>query len=91
MRGSNRKRWRGEGVPGDLAAGLEAGEDFFVGAGIYGAGVDLARGFDLLGDETGGGVSAFALGDRGIEVAGEGVPDDAILDAVGCVAASRAA
>ena len=57
-----------------------------MGAGIDGAGVDLARGVDLFGRETGGGVGAFALGDCGIEVAGEGISDDAILDAVGCVA-----
>ncbi len=86
VRASNRKPWRGEGVPCDLAAGFEAGEDLFVGARVGRAGVDFARGFDLFGRETGGGFGAFALGDCGIEVAGEGIPDDAILDAVGCVA-----
>src|ERR1700754_807907 len=79
------KRWLGEGIPGDFAAGLEARIDLFVGAGIDRAGVDLARSFDLFGGETGGGVDAFALGDSRIEAAGEGVSNDAILDAVGCV------
>ncbi len=35
--GGDGKRWRGEGVPRDLTAGLEAGEDLFVGAGVDGA------------------------------------------------------
>ena len=86
VRGSIRKRWLGEGIPGDLAAGFEAGEDFFVGAEIDRASVDLARCFDLFGRETGGGVGALALGDDWIEVAGDGIPNDAILDGVGCVA-----
>ena len=84
--GGGGKRRRGEGIPRDLTAGFEAGEDLFARAGIDRASIDLARSFDLFGRETGGGVSAFALGDSGIEVAGEGVPDDAILDAVGRVA-----
>ena len=86
VRGSNGKHRRGEAVPADLTAGFEAGEDFFVGAGIDRPGVDLARGFDLFGSETGGSVSVFALDGSWIEVAGDGVPDDAILDAVRCVA-----